>query len=93
MCVFDFLLAPVMLIMGVWRANEYFYVARLIMWSMLIPQGEALFTRITKGRIKARWYRIALCLAFFAWLGFRILSEWDDLRIMPYLFNFFVKGE
>jgi len=88
-CVFDFITAPLMLILGIWRANEYFFLPRLAMWSIMIPQLEPVFVKLTKGKIKVIWYRAAVFVAFFAWFVFRIYSEWDDLKIMPYIISFY----
>ncbi len=87
-CTFDFLMAPIMLILGIWRANEYFYLARLATWGILIKESEGLFLHYTKGKIKLFWYYAAVFAAFTLWLVFRIMSEWNDLKIMPYILSF-----
>lgn len=87
-CTFDFLMAPVMLILGIWRANEYFYLARLATWGILIKESEGLFLHYTKSRVKLFWYYAAFFAAFTIWLIFRIMSEWNELKIMPYILSF-----
>lgn len=95
-CCYDLMILPATIVLGFWRANEYLYVARLTMWAMLIPVGEQFFRdivrRIFKDRISDKVigiiFRAGMICAFLLWLAFRIYSEWDDLKIMPYLFDF-----
>lgn len=104
-CCYDIIVMPATLILTFWRANEYMYVARLIMWGMLIPEGEQVFVELVtknkwlKGNEKLGFLRDAALLrllfragvacVFAFWLLFRIYSEWDDLKIMPYVLDVF----
>lgn len=80
-CFFDLFMIPAAVIMGIWRASEYLYVARLVMWSNLIPVVAKRFRQ--KNIVKLIFF-----VAFMAWYVFRIYSEWYDLKIMPYVFLF-----
>lgn len=105
-CCYDLIIFPAALILGFWRANEYLYVARLVMWSMLIPHGESLVKQlifetefICRNRIVQKIfkneqqlacvYRLGVAAAFWVWLIFRIYSEWNSLKIMPYILDLF----
>ena len=80
LCTFDIVAMPVSVILGFWRANEYLYIARLLMWGHLIQVN----TRYLEYKNK---FLLKLCVLalFVVWLVFRIYSEWDDLKIMPYI--------
>lgn len=81
-CAFDIIIMPVSLVLGIWRANEYLYVARIIMWGMLINIFQEKFS------IPSRMiFNLAVSLSFLSWLIFRICSEWNDLKIMPYILD------
>lgn len=82
-CIFDFILCPACLILGLWRANEYLYVFRLLLWGYLISAIGKKFEK--RSRII---YKIVVFFVFLSWLVFRIWSEWDSLKIMPYIFDF-----
>ena len=101
---FDLVIIPATILLGFWRSNEYMYVVRLVAWSQLIPAGEAVLSEVYEKyrTVIKRWiklevskeafvkiYRVALACCFAGWLVFRILSEWDDLKIMPYILNFY----
>lgn len=103
LCCYDIIIMPATIIFGFWRANEYLYVARLIMWASLIPKGEDLFKQIflnikspNRYAFMSKWtekhihvaYHLSVTLFIVVWLSFRIYSEWDDLKIMPYVFDF-----
>ena len=98
---FDIVIFPATIVLGFWRANEYMYLVRLIVWSQLIPAGKPYFTawlrnckwlkfkksirmKLTEKRCN-QIYRFVVTCVFLAWLMFRIYSEWDDLKIMPYI--------
>lgn len=103
LCCYDIIIMPAALILGVWRANEYLYVARLVMWTTLIPKGEdlirqihlsikssnryAFMSKLTEKHIQTA-YRLGVTLLIVAWLSFRIYSEWEELKIMPYVLDF-----
>ena len=78
-CAFDFIMIPASLVFGFWRANEYLYVIRLLQWSYIIPVMTN--SENTKQRLMKK---MAILLILLLWLIFRIYSEWDDLKIMPY---------
>lgn len=82
-CLYDVIVLPAAMVLGFWRVNEYLYVARLIMWGVLLAEGEKLIPLKLK-----RLYRIGAFAVFLLWLCFRIYSEWDPLKIMPYIFSF-----
>lgn len=78
--VFDVIVFPASLIFGMWRANEYLYVSRLALWSVSFP----LLVNLSFGKYKRILYPL-FSAAFVLWLGFRLFSEWEALKIMPYL--------
>ena len=84
LCVFDFIIVPISLVLGMWRANEYLYLARLIMWGEIITVSSNRFT--TKSRFVYRWGCFA---GVIIWLCYRIYAEWDELKIMPYILELF----
>lgn len=80
---YDLIIIPAGIILGFWRANEFLYVFRLIMWGYVIQAAEKWFEEPTK-----KIYKVVVGGVFIAWFLFRMYSEWDDLKIMPYLFDF-----
>ncbi len=82
-CLYDVIILPAATVLGFWRVNEYFYIARLIMWGVLAFEGEKLIPQKLK-----KLYRVGVFALFMLWLVFRIYSEWDSLKIMPYIFSF-----
>lgn len=76
---FDILIYPISFLLGMWRANEYLFIERIIFWSILIPSSEKFF----KGNSK-KIINYSYCILFFLWLGYRILREWEPCSIMPY---------
>ena len=78
--VFDVIVFPASLVLGMWRANEYLYISRLALWSASFP----MLVNLSFGKYKKILYP-AFASAFVLWLGFRLFSEWDALKIMPYL--------
>lgn len=103
LCSYDIVIMPATLVLGFWRANEYLYVARLAMWTILIPRLETQLTKVfsdlkltnrfaflnlwSEKQFQIFW-RVLVSLFVFAWFSFRIYSEWDELKIMPYVFDF-----
>ncbi len=82
--VFDILMMIPSLIFNMWRANEYLYLARLIMWGILIN----LF--LQKFHSKSRpFLQFGIFIGFLSWLVFRIFQEYEELSIMPYIFDLF----
>lgn len=80
MIVFDIILTPSANLLGFWRANEYFYIPRLIFWAYLIPIFYTYFKKNNK-----RILRYSFFTMFFFWLCYRILREWEPCGLMPYL--------
>ena len=79
---YDFITIPASLVLGMWRANEYLYVARLIMW------GEIIRIILTKFNNKSKWLvKLFFVVLFIAWLVFRLYQECEEMDIMPYIFR------
>ena len=79
MVIFDIISTPVAFILGMWRANEYFYVGRLAFWSYLIPTFTSRFDITSRKLINAVFFAL-----FTAWLIYRICREWESCGLMPY---------
>ena len=71
------------LIFGMWRANEYLYLARLAMWGVLIKVFLDNFKPILRP-----FLRVVIFVLFLSWLVFRIYQDYAELSIMPYVFDF-----
>jgi hypothetical protein len=82
-CAFDIILVPVNQMTGIYRGYEFFYLARLCMWSLL------LYTVFRKQHmtVKIMGSSIFFCI-FLAWMVFRISRTYEDTCLMPYLFDF-----
>lgn len=79
MVSFDIIITPIANILGMWRANEYFYLGRLVFWSYLIPVFCSGF------KVQSRKFiKITFAFLFTAWLVYRILREWEPCGLMPY---------
>lgn len=76
---FDILIYPISFLLGMWRANEYLFIERMIFWSILIPSSEVFF----KGNSK-KIINYSYCILFSLWLCYRFLREWEPCCIMPY---------
>lgn len=72
------------LIFNMWRANEYLYVARLAMWGVLINIFLHKFHPMTRP-----FLQIGIFIGFLSWLVFRVYQEYEELSIMPYVFDLF----
>lgn len=79
MVSFDIIITPIANILGMWRANEYFYLGRLVFWSYLIPVFCSGFKVQSRVIIK-----VLLAILFTAWLIYRITREWEPCGLMPY---------
>lgn len=79
MISFDIVITPIANILGMWRANEYFYLGRLVFWSYLIPVFCSGFKVQSRVIIK-----VLLAILFTAWLTYRITREWEPCGLMPY---------
>lgn len=80
--VFDVLTIPMTFILGIWRGYEYLYIARLMMWSYLIPIIIRCFTKESRKYVIACFF-----LVFVGWMIFRQYSTWEDSCLMPYIFE------
>jgi membrane protein len=81
---FDILMMIPSLIFGMYRANEYLYVARLVMWGVLINIFLHKFHPMTRP-----FLQIGIFIGFLSWLVFRVYQEYEELSIMPYVFDLF----
>ena len=79
MISFDIIIAPIANILGMWRANEYFYLGRLVFWSYLIPVFCSGFKVQSRMIIK-----VLFAIMYTAWLIYRITREWEPCGLMPY---------
>lgn len=79
---YDFITIPASLILGMWRANEYLYVARLLMW------GEIIRIILTKFNQRSKWLvKLFFVVLFITWFIFRLYQEYTEIDIMPYVFR------
>lgn len=85
LCFYDLILMPFNTLMGIWRGYEFFYPARLCMWSMLIY----LWSR-NKGSGIRFFIRIGFLLFFVSWMIFRISRTYESSSLMPYIFGPFI---
>lgn len=81
-CYFDFILIPFSYIMGIWRGDECFFLARITMWAYLI---NLLFRK--KEQVYRRLGSFFILTLFLAWLVFRINRTYADSNLMPYIFG------
>lgn len=81
---FDILMMIPSLIFNMWRANEYLYVARLVMWGVLINVFLHKFHPMTRP-----FLQIGIFIGFLLWLVFRIYQEYEETSIMPYVLDLF----
>lgn len=81
-CVYDVVLAPFNTFMGIWRGYEFFYVARMCMWSMLIY----MFTRNMKKGSQLVIKSFSL-FCFIGWFIFRLSRTYEASSLMPYVFE------
>lgn len=82
-CLFDIIMIPAMVMINNWRAGDYFCLARLVMWAQLIRIGAEYVPSLFK-----KMYKPVCACAFGLWLVFRLYSDYDDLKIMPYSMSF-----
>lgn len=81
---YDIIIFPAAFMLGMWRVNEFFYVARLILWSIMISQLSSRFKSDQRILVKAVFF-----LGFLFWITNRINSIWEDAALMPYIINWF----
>lgn len=80
--LFDLIILPMALTLGIYRANEFFFINRMVLWGYVINLGSNFFAKNSKQIYKI----IVLCL-FIAWFIFRLYSEGFDLGVMYYRFS------
>lgn len=80
LCVFDILLIPVCFILSIWRAPEFFHMARTVMWCVIF---WILFKKYKMGVVE----KLLLSLLLFAWIYNRVEHTWADSGLMPYIFE------
>lgn len=79
MVAFDIIITPSALILGMWRANEYFYMGRLAFWAYLIPAFFSFFSIDSRKIVKTTFF-----IMFLGWVIYRIFREWEPCGLMPY---------
>lgn len=83
-CIFDVVTIPITFVLDIWRGYEYFYVARLMMWSVIT---DIVLRKQLSG---TRKLIIALEFVIFtAWLIFRIYSTYKGSGYVPYVISIF----
>lgn len=82
LCLFDLILIPVCYILSIWRAPEYFHMARTVMWCIMF---WILFDRYRINKLG----NILLFLAFLAWIYNRVDHTWASTGLMPYILDVF----
>ena len=80
-CIYDILVIPVAYMFGIWRAGEFFYLPRLIMWGILI---YGLCRNRVKNHSSLFIIKMLAWFVAFGWIIFRITREYLELGIMPY---------
>ena len=86
MCYYDLLMIPVCGILGIWRANEYFFIARLLMLGMFIYQVKKYKINDSSKRL----FCLIMMLIIILWFSFRMLTIYDKSSVMPYILEFFI---
>lgn len=79
--VFDIIILPATLVLGMWRFAQYLYISNLILWAVLIPSYCKKFSINSRIIVKTLCY-----IGFSALLIIRLTREYMDLALMPYLF-------
>ena len=85
-CLYDFLTIPISYYLGVWRAYEYTYLFRLIMWGEIIyilKKNSSFFSR--------KILNVFFVCCFSGWMIFRIYCTWEMSSSMPYIFELFMR--
>ena len=83
-CIFDVITIPITFVLDIWRGYEYFYVARLMMWSVITD--IVLRKQISGMRKLIIAFEITI---FTAWLIFRIYNTYESSGYVPYVFSIF----
>lgn len=85
LCIFDLLLIPVNFTLNIWRGYEYFYLARIVMWGILLYIHTMKFSpKLQRG------FSFIFLLCFISWMIFRVWSTWETSGLMPYIFEPFL---
>lgn len=84
-CIFDLLLIPINYMLSIWRGYEYFYLARLVMWGIILY----IATKKTPRKLTSI-YSFIFLICFTSWMIFRIWSTWESSGLMPYVFEPFL---
>lgn len=82
MFIYDLWVVPAALTLGMWRSVEYFYLARLSLWSVIIYAMTKYKTKREASLVKAIFF-----IVFIAWLVFRIYNECESARYSPYILD------
>lgn len=80
---FDLILWPITSSLNFWRADEYFAIARAIMWCDV---SDILINKF----ISVRKHRICKIIIYFLaiiWFSYRIYRTYEGSSLMPYIFN------
>ncbi|MBO5030359.1 MAG: EpsG family protein [Lachnospiraceae bacterium] len=86
MVFFDFIMIPVYTTCGIWRAPEYFFLPRLVMWGYLIPYIKKKFTSVSR-------YFVSVVIAVIV-IGvfiYYLYISWESSALMPYIFERTIK--
>lgn len=82
--IYDIIIYPASYILGMWRTNEFLYVARLTMWGILVYQVCQRFNYQV-----SIFIRLIFLVGFITWTINRINAHWEDAALMPYVLNWF----
>lgn len=78
---FDFIMLPATLVLGLYRYTEYLYIPNLILWGVLIANYYKRFSYSSRFVIQG-----GFLIGFSALVCIRLIREYEDLSVMPYLF-------
>ena len=82
LCIYDLILIPTSFLLGFWRAPEYLYLARIIMWGYLLRiLSYKYFT------LNSQIYIIYISyIIYIFWFINRLGATWEDSGLLPYIF-------
>lgn len=80
--IYDLWVIPAANILGMWRSMEYLYLCRLSLWGIIIYE-LCKSSRPDKVII----IKISSFFLFVFWFVFRFYSEWEPMKISPYVFD------
>ena len=84
-CMYDVAIGPFNAFMGIWRGYEFFYVARMCMWSMIIYMFTEKLNKTMSFLVKG-----VIFVCFAGWFIFRLSRTYEDSDLMPYVFEPFM---